>query len=253
MSNEILFLAVAVLGSAFIVFSLRLGKEALFVALVANLFWVRAVGSELISVLGVVTNAGNAFYGLAIFSLGLLAEFYDKKTALRAVRIGFIGVVIFVVMTQFSINFIHSPFSPVSPESLEIIFRKMPRIAFASLLAYLVSAHCFIWLYDVLRRKLKGFRWAGVRYLVSALAAQAIDSALFFFVAFAGLLSNNMLLEVMSVGFVSKMAVAGSSVPFFYWEGRLGARGGVVERTLFTLLLGERKEDIRRDFLFKKP
>src|SRR3989338_10379373 len=105
MGNELLFLTISTVGAGCILLSLRLGKEALFVALVTNLILVSAVGSELISVLGVVTNAGNAFYGLAIFSLGLLAEFYDKKTALRAVRIGFIGVVIFVVMTQFSINF----------------------------------------------------------------------------------------------------------------------------------------------------
>src|SRR3989344_7381681 len=202
MGNEILFLAISILGAAFIIFSLRLGKEALFIALVTNLILVSAVGSELISLLGVVTNAGNAFYGLAIFSLAILVEFYNKKTALRAVWVGCIGVVSFIAMTQFSIQFVHSPFSQVPFESLDIVFRKMPRIATASLLAYLLFAHCFIWLYDFLRQRLKGFRWAGVRYLGSALAAQMIDSVLFFSVAFGGLLPHPMLLEVMSIGFV---------------------------------------------------
>ncbi|OGZ12626.1 MAG: hypothetical protein A3D67_04455 [Candidatus Lloydbacteria bacterium RIFCSPHIGHO2_02_FULL_51_22] len=235
MGNEILFLAISILGAAFIIFSLRLGKEALFIALVTNLILVSAVGSELISLLGVVTNAGNAFYGLAIFSLAILVEFYNKKTALRAVWVGCIGVVSFIAMTQFSIQFVHSPFSQVPLESIDFVFRKMPRIAVASLLAYLVSAHCFIWLYDVFRQKLRGFRWAGVRYLGSAVMAQLIDSVLFFFVAFWGLVPDALLLEVMSVGFVSKIVVAIISVPFFYWAWRFSA-GGV---TPHALLLGK--------------
>ena len=225
MSNELLFLILSLLGPLLIVFTLYFGRESLFVVIAVNLILVSALGSEIISLVGAVTNAGNVFYALAIFALAILHELYGKKTARRAVWVGFIGVVIFVVMTQVTIQFAGSAFSQVPQGSFEIVFEQIPRIAFASSIAYLIAAHFFVWLYDRLRRKLVGFRLMGIAYLASVFAMQVVDSAVFFSVAFGGLMPAGILLQIMAVGFLSKFAVAIVSTPFLYWSRRFFGKG----------------------------
>ncbi|HYU64665.1 MAG TPA: queuosine precursor transporter [Candidatus Paceibacterota bacterium] len=193
---------------------LRLGKAGIMVAIVVNLVLISAFGAKLIQIFGGVTNTGNVFYAVIFTAGAILTERYNKKEAYKSIWIGFAALAIFIIMGQLTIESIGRLETRAVEEAMRILYQPALRIAIASVSAFLVSQHVNIWLFDYLRQKSSNMLW--FRIVASATAGQALDSIIFFTIAFLGAIASPVLLQVIFVGFIAKLLVAVISVPFIY-------------------------------------
>ena len=107
------------------------------------------------------------------------------------------------------------------------IFSIMPRIAFASLLAYLVSQHHDVWSFHFWKDKYPGKKWLWLRNNFSTMISQLIDSLIFTFVAFWGIYEGNVLWEILLTTYFLKVLVALADTPFVYWATHLFENGKI--------------------------
>lgn len=213
--DEALLILMTLAGFTSMLVMMRLGREWLYASIIANLLFISIFGAKLITVFGVVTNVGNVFYAVVFFVLYILVEHYSAEEANRAVWVGFFGVLLFIVSSQFIIGFTGTPESMEANHAIEVLYGVVPRIAIASLFAYLITQHLNIWFYDKLRREHNG-AWMWLRVSVCVLLFQIIDSVLFFTVAFLGVLPFSELAQVMIVGYIVKVTAGIASIPFMY-------------------------------------
>lgn len=214
MNNEIIFFTTIVLDLGFVTFMSHFKKEGLIAAIVLNLILVSTFGGMLVSFFSFVTNAGNVFYASIFLAINLLVEKYGKKSALGAVYASFITLIVFIFMAQLTIRF-SAPLTSGFSQAVNFIFKLAPRIALASMIAYITAASFNIWLFEKLRQK-SGEKLLWFRNGASQVFAQAIDSVLFFSIAFMGILPFPLLIQTIIIGFVAKVIVALLSTPFIY-------------------------------------
>jgi len=214
-TNGLIFFVTVVISLFFVLLMLRFGEQGLAGLIVTNIILVSCFGALLIPLFGITTNAGNVFYASIFLTAQVMTEHYGRWSAYRSIAAGFGALVLFVLLAQYTIHLVGAPASDQLANSMHTVFAGVPRIALASMVAYLFSQTLNIWLFDLLRRKThKKALW--FRAIVSSTAGQLVDSVLFFAIAFAYSISNNQLLEAMTVGFLIKMVVATLGVPVLY-------------------------------------
>lgn len=216
MQNEIIFIATTLIDLAFIVFMSRFGRTGLTVSIVVNAVLISTFGAKLISLFGFVTNTGNVFYACIFAAAMILSQYHGTREAYKSIWVAFFGIVLFVVFGQFVIRSVGIADTENVHQAMQTLFSLVPRIAVASMLAYLVSQHLNVWLFDYLRHD----RWAYVlwfRVIASALVGQVVDSIIFFSVAFLGTIPLSLVLQTILVGLSAKVFVAVVSIPFIRW------------------------------------
>lgn len=91
------------------------------------------------------------------------------------------------------------------------------RIAIASILAYYISQNLDIGIFSYLKRRYKKMWY--VRNNVSTILSQTVDSFLFFFIAFYGIMPTDKII-MLAIGTLGlKVAMAILDTPFFYYFG----------------------------------
>ncbi|MFW5729979.1 MAG: queuosine precursor transporter, partial [Spirochaetota bacterium] len=141
------------------------------------------------------------------------------RAARRVVVIGFGAIVGFTLIMQLALFFAPAE-SDFAHDSLRTIFGILPRIAAASLLAYLVPQLHDVWAYALWKRLAPAENKIWIRNNASTLVSQLIDSIIFVVVAFLGVFSLGVLLEVLLTTYVLKVIVAAADTPFVYWATR---------------------------------
>ncbi len=213
MTNEIVFISTALIDLSLVVLAVRFGVAGLTGLLVTNIILVSALGSKIISVFGHITNAGNVFYGCAFFAGVMLAEHYGAKKAYKSVLIGFLSLVLFVLMGEFTVR----SGLGTNPSSIDLamntLFKAVPRIALASMTAYLISQNLNIFIFSVIKKR-TGAKFVALRTITSSVIGQSVDSLVFFSLAFAATLPAHLLIQAMLTGFVVKASIGVLSVPF---------------------------------------
>lgn len=146
--NELLWPVMLAVNFGLILVSYRIfGKTGLYAwtplaAIVANIQVVK-----LVELFGTTATLGNIVYASSFLVTDILSEMHGKKQAQKAVFIGLFSLVAMTVLMNLALFFTPAP-DDFSQDSLAVIFGFMPRIAAASLLAYLVSQMHDVWAYD---------------------------------------------------------------------------------------------------------
>lgn len=215
MTNEISFFIRLVLDAAFVLLLFRLGKAGLYAAIVTNLLLISVMGGKFVSIFGMVTNTGNVFYASVFLATFLLVEHHGRKEALKSVLMGFAALVLFVIMGQLTINYAGVPETNAIHNAMQVLFQSLPRIAFASVLAYLFAQSFAIFIYSELKR-----RWPKgnllLRNMIAAVVGQLLDSIIFFMVAFAGTIAGPVVAQAIAAGFILKILAALLTTPVLY-------------------------------------
>lgn len=206
MSNELIFLGKVVVDLAVVFIAYRLGKPWLFMAMGINLILISAVGAELVTVFGFVTNTGNVFYAIVFLIVQLLTEHYGKATAKQAIWVSATGLVLFLLMFELTLNKAAFTGSVSYDTDLQSYFAHVPRIAFASLLPFIIVQHLNISLFSYFARLTAG-KMLWLRANISNVVGQALDSVLFFSIAFMQTIPDATLWQSILVGFILKIFV----------------------------------------------
>ncbi len=219
MSNEILWVLFILLDFVISIVIFKIfRKEGLLVIIVMNIILCNIQVVKLIDIFGMTATLGNLLYGGIFWATDMLSEIYGKKEARKGVMMGFVALFTMTVVMNIILFFAPSPFD-VMHGHLSAIFRLMPRIAFASLVAYIISQYHDVWAFHYWRDKTAG-RHLWLRNNFSTLISQAIDSILFTFIAFFGTLPFTQLMQIFLTTYVLKLVVALVDTPFLY-AGRL--------------------------------
>jgi uncharacterized integral membrane protein (TIGR00697 family) len=211
--NEIVFITTALIDLSLIILALRFGIAGLTGLMVTNIILVSAFGSKIISLFGYTTNAGNVFYGCTFFAGVMIAEHYGLKQAHKSVLVGFLALVLFVLMGEFTVRTGLGTSPSSIDQAMSTLFSAVPRIALGSMTAYLISQNLNIYVFSTIKKK-TGSKFVALRTIASSVSGQFVDSLVFFSIAFAGSLPANTLIQTMLTGYAAKVSIGLLSVPF---------------------------------------
>jgi len=203
--NEALLFATAFLSAFFVYVAWKLDKERIYSVIVIFLILIATSGGKVVEFFGYETNAGNIFYASIFLATYFLIERYGKQEGIRSIWIGVGGIAFFAVMTQIAALITGSGSTSVFSEAFSLVYTQTTRVALASIVAFALSQTLNVMLYTRMRLRYGGRRlW--MRANASNAVAQLLDSALFFSIAFWGLIPPANVAEVMLVGYVLKVA-----------------------------------------------
>jgi len=161
-------------------------------------------------------GAGVLFFPISYVFGDILTEVYGYSRARRVIWAGFAGLAFASLMAAVVVALPPAPFWE-NQKAYEIAFGQAPRIAAASMIAYF----CGEFVNSFVLAKMKIFtsgRWLWTRTIGSTIAGEAVDSALFYPLAFynSGIIPNEMLPAIMLAQFVLKVAVEVLFTPVTY-------------------------------------
>lgn len=216
MTNELLFFIKLLLGLSIVLFAFRMGKYWLFAVIGVFITLANIFVAKQILLFGLAATGGNVLYGCTFLITDLLSEHYSKEDARRAVMIGFFSAIIFLLMSQLIVSFQASGEDFVH-DSMKNLFSLAPRIVAASMAAYLVSQLHDIWAFNFLKNKTGG-KYLWLRNNISTWVSQLMDSVIFTFIAFFGVFSGDILLQIIFTTYILKIIVALIDTPFIYFS-----------------------------------
>lgn len=229
MQNELLWLAMLLANFLLIILAYKLfGKWGLIIwipisAIVANIQVVQTV-----NLFGLAATLGNIVYATSFLVTDILSENYGKKEAQKAVWIGFFSLISMTLLMNLALFF-----KPLEGDNLAVIthqatatiFGLMPRIAIASLAAYLVSQRHDVWAFQFWKRRFNKDNQLWLRNNLSTMVSQFIDSLIFTAIAFYGVYDTPVLFEIFITTYFLKWIVAAADTPFVYWARAIFKKG----------------------------
>ncbi|WP_308777133.1 queuosine precursor transporter [uncultured Bacteroides sp.] len=152
----------------------------------------------------VAVTAGLIVFPVSYIINDCIAEVWGFRKARLIIWMGFLMNFFVVALGQLAIAIPAAPFWQ-GEEAFDFVFGMAPRIAAASLMAFLVGS--FINAYVMSRMKVASQgRHFSARAILSTLAGESADSLIFFPLAFGGLMPVNELVKMMVVQVVLKTA-----------------------------------------------
>lgn len=216
LSNEILWLLLLVTNFMSILFAYYFfGKTGLYIWIPIATILANIQVLKMVDLFSIGVTLGNITYASSFLVTDILSENYGKKHARKAVFIGFFSLAATVLIMNLALLFEPNEFDFIQ-QSLKNIFALLPRIALASLVAYGISQLHDVWAYNYWSNIVPGDRFMWLRNNASTMVSQLIDSLLFTFIAFWGLLPMNEFLQILITTYLLKWMVAAIDTPFLY-------------------------------------
>ncbi len=171
--------------------------------------------AKVAKVFNIEFGAGVFFFPFSYIFGDILTEVYGYAKTRRTVWAGFAALAFASIM---SIIIIKLPPSPnwSYQEAYEIAFGITPRIALASLIAYWSGEFSNSYIMAIMKIWSKGkFLW--MRTIGSTIVGQAVDSLIFYPLAFYGYWENQAILNVMISNYFLKVGWEAVMTPFTYY------------------------------------
>ena len=187
------------------------------VLICSNLLGPAKIAQFELPVLGaVVLGAGALFFPISYVFGDILTEVYGYSRARRVIWAGFAGLGFASFMAAVVVALPPAPFWK-HQAAYEVAFGSTWRIVAASMIAYFCGE--FVNSYVLAKMKiLTAGKWLWTRTIGSTLAGEAVDSALFYPLAFygSGIIPDDKLPLVMAAQFIIKVSVEVVFTPMTY-------------------------------------
>jgi queuosine precursor transporter len=196
--------------------------ELVMAAFVTILICSNLIGPAKISqidlpLVGAVTfGAGVLFFPISYVFGDILTEVYGYARARRVIWAGFGGLAFAALMASVVVALPPAPFWH-NQEAYEIAFGTAWRVAAASMFAYFCGEFTNSFVLAKMKLLTAG-RWLWTRTIGSTIVGEAVDSALFYPLAFygTGIIPNEQLPVVMLAQFIAKVGVEVVLTPVTY-------------------------------------
>src|SRR5580658_6029899 len=184
----------------------------------SNLIGPAKIAQVAVPGIGPITfGAGVLFFPISYVFGDILTEVYGYARARRVIWTGFGGLIFASIMASVIVALPPAPFWNNQP-AYEVAFGSTWRIVAASIFAYFCGE--FVNSFVLAKMKiLTSGKWLWARTVGSTLASEAVDSSLFYPLAFygSGIIPDDKLPLVMMSQFVAKVGVEVVFTPFTYW------------------------------------
>ena len=176
----------------------------------------KAVQIELPFFGAVVFGAGVLFFPISYVFGDILTEVYGYARARRVIWAGFAGLAFAALMASVVVALPPAPEWP-NQKAYEIAFGSTWRIAAASMFAYFCGEFANSFVLAKMKILTAG-RWLWTRTIGSTIVGEAVDSLLFYPLAFygSGILPNEIIPKLMLAQFTLKVAVEVVFTPLTY-------------------------------------
>lgn len=154
------------------------------------------------------------FYPLTYVVADAVAEVWGKRTAQHMVWTGLGANIVMVCLFTIAVKVPSAPFYG-GQEAFASVLLGVPRIVLASVIAYAVSQNMDIYMFLGLREKTKG-RHLWLRNNASTMASQLIDTTLFTFIAFVGIVPTSEIWKIIGTEYVLKIVLCIIFTPVVY-------------------------------------
>ncbi len=215
--NELLFfISVIVFLASVLLIYYFFGKSGIYAYIGFATILANIQVTKSIELFGLTTTAGSVLYASTFLCTDILSEKYGKKSAQKAVIIGTIMSILWLIGTQVTLKFVPSSNDFIS-ESLSNVLGLVPRITIASLVAYVVSQTIDVFMYHLIWKKTgnsKSGLW--IRNNGSTLTSQFFDSVIFVSIAFLGVYENKVFFSILITTYLFKAIIAILDTPFMY-------------------------------------
>jgi len=184
-------------------------------AFVAIMLCSNIIGAPKVFSLGPMSfGAGILFFPVSYLFGDILTEVYGYAMARRVVWTGF-AAMIFASITSYIV--LKLPPAPGWPDqaAFETVFGATWRIVMGSLVAFLFGEFCNSITLAKLKVKSQG-KHLWLRFVVSTIVGEGIDTVIFYPFAFYGLWPNELLFKVMLSSYFFKIAWEIVATPFTY-------------------------------------
>src|SRR5471030_3171229 len=183
----------------------------------SNLIGPAKIAQLDLPVVGVVTfGAGVLFFPISYVFGDVLTEVYGYDRARKVIWAGFAGLVFASIMATVVVALPPAPFWN-NQAAYDIAFGSTWRIVLASMVAYFCGEFVNSFVLAKMKILTKG-RWLWTRTICSTIFGEAVDSALFYPLAFygTGIIPDDKLPLVMVAQFITKVGVEVVFTPVTY-------------------------------------
>ena len=193
-------------------------KEGLFVwvsiaTIIANILVCKSIG-----IFNITTNLGNILFASSFLATDIMSEKYGAKESRKAIVLGVVSQVIFVIMTQ--IGLLYTPaHEDLAQESMKGLFSINLRVSIASIVMYFVSNMADIYIFEKIKEKVPGKLW--LRNNVSTMICNSLENYFFSILAFAGLMDIQTILSIATLASILEIVIAACDTPFLYLSKKL--------------------------------
>jgi uncharacterized integral membrane protein (TIGR00697 family) len=189
--------------------------DLVMAAFVTVLLCANLIGASKVATLGGFTfGAGVLFFPISYVFGDILTEVYGYARARKVVWAGF-GAMIFASFMSLAILAFPPAAGWPHQAAFETVFGGTWRIVGASLVAYFCGEFCNSFVLAKLKIRTEG-RFLWLRTIGSTIAGEAVDSLIFYPLAFLGIWSTDLVLKVMMTNYLLKVLWEILMTPFTY-------------------------------------
>lgn len=189
--------------------------DLIMAAFVTVLLCSNFIGAEkVVSLWGFSFGAGILFFPISYFFNDVLTEVYGYARSRKVVWAGFAALIFATVMATVVV---YLPAAPgwIHQDAYNVVFGQTPRIVIASLLAFFCGE--FTNSFTLAKMKvITNGRLLWTRTIGSTVAGEAVDSIIFYPVAFYGFWPNELVIQVMITNYILKVSWEVIATPLTY-------------------------------------
>lgn len=142
--------------------------------------------AKVVQVFGITATAGLIVFPISYIINDCIAEVWGYKKARLIIWSGFASNFLLIIFSQIAVQLPAAPYWE-REEGFNFVFGMAPRIALASLTAFLVGSFLNAYVMSKMKIASKGKNFS-LRAIVSTLVGESADSMIFFPIAFLGLI-----------------------------------------------------------------
>lgn len=145
--------------------------------------------AKIVQVFGITATAGLLVFPISYIINDCIAEVYGYQKTRLIIWSGFASNFLVIILSQIAVHLPAAPFWE-GEEGFNFVFGMAPRIAIASLIAFLVGSFLNAYVMSKMKVASQGKNFS-LRAIVSTLIGESADSLIFFPIAFLGLVPLN--------------------------------------------------------------
>ena len=188
--------------------------DLIMVAFVSVLLISNIAATKVVAIGPILTDGGAILFPIAYIFGDVLTEVYGFRYARRAIWSGF-AMMLLAVLTFTAVRFLPAAAEYHDQAAFEAVLGFFPRIVVASLVAYLVGEFINSFVLAKLKIITKG-KQLWLRLIGSTVVGELLDTTIFAFIAFGGIIVGLNMLNYIVVGWVFKTLVEVVMLPITY-------------------------------------
>lgn len=227
--NEILLVCsiLIIYGTELLFFKL-FGKQGLYCFTVLATIAANIEVLIVVNAFGMEMTLGNVLFASTFLVTDIISELYGKKDAQKAVNIGIVTSLAFIILSQWWLLYTPAQ-SDFAMESMKVIFSNTPRTMIVSMVVYAVVQKFDVWAYHMwwkFTEKKCGDsqKYLWVRNNGSTLISQFLNDVLFTFAAFGGIHSLGTIWNIVISSYVIYIVTSLADTPFIYVARKIKAK-----------------------------